>query len=196
MRHLRPLLLACSIIAVSAAVSATALACKCMLQSVDQAKAQADAIFEGRVTQIEDVPNPADPQLIQKRVTLAVVRVWKDLENVESVSVTTSDSTASCGFPFEKDTSYLVYAAHGEQGLSTGMCSRTRLIADASEDLANLGGGITPVKIDPAAPAVPEEPKPTVKTGGCAAARGQSQASLWWFGAPVLGLAVRRRRGR
>jgi hypothetical protein len=165
-----------------------------MLQSVEQAKEQASAIFEGRVTQIEDVPSPIDPQLMQRRVTFALVRVWKDLESAETVSLTTSDSTASCGYPFEKDQSYLVYASKSEQGLSTGMCSRTRRMSDASEDLAALGGGITPVKIEPAKPAQPEEPKPkSPRARGCASTKGQSSSAALWLGLPVAGLMVRRR---
>jgi hypothetical protein len=177
------------------ALGSPAHACKCALQSVDQAQAQADAIFEGRVTKIEDVPGAAGADA-DKRVTFALVRVWKDLEREETVALITRSSSASCGYAFEAGQSYLVYASRSEQGLSAGACSRTRAMADASEDLAVLGGGITPVKIAPNKPVIAQEPKPAPKASGCASTSGQSHASLFWFGAPALGLAWRRRRGR
>ena len=129
-----------------------------------------------------------------KRVTLALVRTWKGLENKESVIVSTSDSSASCGYTFEPNTSYLVYASGSETALEVSGCSRTRAMTDASEDLAILGAGITPVEVNPA-PA-PETKPPAPKTGGCGSVKGAAQASASLMLLPVTGLALRARRRR
>lgn len=191
--------LACSLL--SLLTPAPGHACKCMLQTVEQAKEQAAAIFEGHVTELASVPVQGDPSFTQARATLKLVRVWKGLDKTETVEVTTASETAACGFPFEKGQSYLVYAGSGEQGYTVSLCSRTRPMADASEDLAALGGGVTPVEVkagDKVEP--PPPPKAAPKRGGCAASASYStsskQAALFWLGAPALGLVwMRRRRG-
>ena len=113
----------------------TALACKCAPHSVAEGLNDAAAVFEGRVVSIEDVSEGTDPAVAKKRVTLSIVRVWKDLEDIETVTITTNAESAACGFQFERDKSYLVYANRSEQSLTVHSCTRTRLIADAGEDL-------------------------------------------------------------
>jgi hypothetical protein len=169
-------------------------ACKCMPQTVEQAREQAEAIFEGQVTEIADVPMKGDANMTEKRVSLRLVRVWKQLDSTETVDVTTSSSSASCGFAFEKGQSYLVYAGRGEQGYTVSACSRTRPMGDASEDLAGLGGGVTPVEVKPSDKQAAPPAKAAPKARGCAAAHGGTQAGLWWLAAPfALGFCWRRR---
>jgi hypothetical protein len=70
-------------------------------------------------------------------------------------------------------------------------------LSEASEDLAALGAGVTPVKVEPAKDTGAKTP-PKTKSGGCAtsgkASASASTASLFWLGAPALGLSARRRR--
>jgi len=177
-----------------AALPATAYACKCMLPTPEQAREAAPLIFEGRVSKIEDVPATPEQGIGTKRVTLALVRTWKGLEDKESVVVSTSASSASCGFTFEPSTSYLVYAAEGEGGvIEVSGCSRTRAMADASEDLAVLGAGITPVEVKPADETKSEPPKTAPRSGGCGSTRG-AEASGGLFLLPLTGLLLKRRR--
>ena len=49
----------------------------------------------------------------------------------------------ACGYGFEPAKSYLVYASATDGALSTNLCSRTRPMAQAAEDLAVLGMGAT-----------------------------------------------------
>lgn len=137
----------------------SASACKCAPRAVAEELADASAVFEGRVTQIQDLSEGDAPQARQLRVTLALVRVWKSLESVETVEVTTNIDSAACGFYFEQGRSYLVYArADAGEPLRVTSCSRTRPMQDAAEDLAALGGGVTPVKVT-SAPTPPEGAK-------------------------------------
>src|SRR5690606_22193376 len=61
----------------------------------------------------------------------------------------TNSSSAACGYTFEKNTSYLVYARESEGRLHVSLCSRTRPMAEAADDLVVLGAGATPVHIEP-----------------------------------------------
>jgi hypothetical protein len=175
--------------------SAPALACKCRLQTVAEAKQEAVAIFEGRVSAIVDEPKTEANPFPGKSVTLSLVRTWRGFENQEAVTLRTAESSATCGYGFEVGQTYLVYAAGETDKLLVTSCSRTRLLSEASEDLAALGAGVTPVKVEPAKDAGVSKP-PKTKSAGCASgkASASASASLWWLGAPVLGLAVRRRR--
>jgi hypothetical protein len=68
------------------------------------------------------------------------------------VEVMTGFGDADCGYPFKVGKQYLVYASHWgkDQKLYAGICSRTRLLSEAEEDLAyfrnlpreNTGGKI------------------------------------------------------
>lgn len=57
-----------------------------------------------------------------------------------TVEAITGNSGAECGFPFEVGRSYLVYAFSNPKSnkLHASICSRTRLLSDASEDLEYL----------------------------------------------------------
>jgi MYXO-CTERM domain-containing protein len=196
-RFLLPLALALTTLA----LGSPALACKCAPHSVAEGLADAAAVFEGRVVSVDDISEGADPVVTKKRVTLSIVRVWKDLEDVETVTVTTNSESAACGFHFERDKSYLVYASRSDDSYTVSSCTRTRPIADAGEDFSQLGGGVTPVRIVPAAPAATpgkagesETTKPR-KRGGCAVSTdGQSGFAAIVFGALALGLTRRFKR--
>jgi len=181
----------------SASWSSAALACKCRPVEVAEAQSDAQVIFEGRVSKISDeTPSEGGPPP-GKQITLAIVRTWKGVDNVETVTVRTNESSASCGYAFQLDTSYLIYAGGTPDALSVSSCSRTRLMADASEDLAALGAGVTPVKIDPVVDAGVADPgpakPPTVRQGGCAGGKGNASAAMWLTALPAVGLLIKRR---
>src|SRR5918993_1262619 len=54
------------------------------------------------------------------------------------VTVRTAQDEAACGYTFEVGESYLVYATPVPGGYATGLCSRTRRLADARDDLIVL----------------------------------------------------------
>lgn len=195
-----------------------ARACKCAEPPpAPLAASNAAAVFEGRVTEI--LPIGSDDLV----VSLAVVRAWKGVKSLEHVQVRTRKESASCGFPFEKDESYLVYAdsvpkENDLPELSVLHCGRTRVIADADADIAELGMGATPVSPGPSElatkPPAPPPQKPVAEgvlgaqqnkpaAGGCAscglvgAPHGASGAAAFWIAALALGLCIERvRRGR
>jgi hypothetical protein len=177
-------------------------ACSCAeIPKVADAKAKAAAIFEGRVL---SVSRGAD---LSVRVAFSVVRMWKGSPDAERIELTTAEQGSMCGSDFAEGASYLVYADSAGQDLSTGLCSRTRAIDGAAEDLRELGVGITPVHIAPAQAAIasdagvssdggaPPVPNAAPKSGGCATgSRPGSQSALLWLGLPGAALFSRRRR--
>ncbi len=104
-----------------------------------EALGQADAVFAGRVVSVverreEDPGHPGGPHL---EVRIVPQRRWKGAAG-DTVVVRTADNSAACGYAFETGGEYMVYAA-GEDALRVNSCSRTRLLAEAGEDLAALG---------------------------------------------------------
>jgi hypothetical protein len=160
---LRALLkVAAALLALVALTPSTAAACSCAAQTVEQAKHAASAIFEGRVTRIDD-PQGAPT------VHFRVVRSFKGPSH-EAAEVHTASNSAACGYGFEQGQSYLVYANDEGGALSTSLCSRTQPIADASEDLGALGLGVTPFDPGPGSDqqTPPAAPAAQPQKGGCA----------------------------
>jgi ribosomal protein L18 len=108
-------------------------------------------VFAGRVIDVIQ-PNPVERNSNRRRpsnptsevkVIFEVSRVWKGQRRPRIV-VMTSSSSASCGYSFQKREQYLVYASTQESQLQTGLCSGTKSLSTAQEDLAILGEGLSP----------------------------------------------------
>jgi hypothetical protein len=111
-------------------------ACSCIgPQPACAAVWTADDVFSGTVLEIKKSASG-------KRVTFRVDRMWHSTTNrtVKTLDVETGIGGGDCGFPFREGGQYLVYASggRGEQVLSTGICSNTRMLEHAAEDLAYL----------------------------------------------------------
>ncbi len=146
------------LVALSGVLIATAPAFACTCEPPPpplDALEGADAVFAGEVVSIEESPigddgiwSSADPVT----VTLSVDEVWKGLA-VQDVTILTVSSGDSCGFGFDEDERYLVYAYRNSYDfpgkLSTHLCSRTRPTNFAAEDLAVLGEGRVPTLDEP-----------------------------------------------
>ncbi len=106
-------------------------ACSCITSgSVCDAAWQADAVFVGHIVSISSTGG--------RRVELAVIEPFRGLQ-LSQVTLVTGFGQADCGYPFEIGQSYLVYAHRTPEGqLSTSICSRTRPVRDATEDLAYM----------------------------------------------------------
>jgi hypothetical protein len=121
----------------------SALSCSCILSSPTDALDHATRVFSGRVTAMEDpyagdiLQDSLDPVII----TFIVERVWKG-DVGPTVQIQTARDGASCGFTFHEGEQYLVYAYNSQVSL----CSRTKVLASASEDLAELGAGHEPAR--------------------------------------------------
>ncbi len=57
-----------------------------------------------------------------------------------AATVLTASQSATCGYNFKVGATYLIYARDADCGscFSTHMCTRTRLLEDAAEDLDEL----------------------------------------------------------
>jgi hypothetical protein len=156
MRHGRQLILVLLLLLVPilSGSPAPVFACSCAPPPPPtEALAQATAVFAGTVTHIDvpggDIISTADPMA----VTFQVETVWKG--PVEpTLLVTTARDSASCGYHFDLNQRYLVYAYGSERSLETNLCSRTARLSPILEDLALLGEGTTP----PAVLVLPESP--------------------------------------
>ena len=118
-----------------------AYACSCMIpESANDSLQTSAAVFSGKAVKIEkrhsdDLAfSSMDPVL----VTFDVDRVWKG-ENESSITIQTRQSSASCGYSFEEDSNYLVYAQRNGEMLDVSLCSRTSLVSSAAEDISELG---------------------------------------------------------
>lgn len=165
-----------------------ASACSCMTQSIEDARASATAIFEGRVVSI--TPEPGT--LV---VTFAVTQAWGGVEH-EQLVLRTAESSVSCGYEFAVGRTYLVYAGGEHGALTASLCSRTAPIENAAEDRAALGAGTIPVDItdEPVEPVREARTEPPAR-GGCASCgAGASRAHGGLAVAVVLALGLARRR--
>ena len=117
------------------------LACTCAPPPApDEALAEAAAVFSGKVVQIKR-HTPAGDIFGGVEVVFRVDRAWKGV-NKSTARVFTSSQSAACGYSFSKGQTYLVYASGNSRGrLSTNLCSRTKRLKDAREDLDALGAG-------------------------------------------------------
>ena len=137
--------------AVLLALPQTCFACSCLTPPPPtEAAADAAAVFQGAVIRVEQVRG--NTGAAHRRVTLRVSKVWKGNVTSETLVYTVNDS-AACGINFQQGIEYVIYAsvANGTDfwgvpadSLVTGLCDRTRPVAEAADDLAALGPGQPP----------------------------------------------------
>jgi|SRR5687767_93779 len=124
------------------AFTAEAVACSCAgPHKPCEAYGDASAVFVGTVTfstttKVKEVGYEFTKRLVR-------LHVDRPIRNVEStdVEVMTGWGDSDCGFGFRLGGQYLVYA-HSRDGktLSTSICSRTRPLSDAADDLEYING--------------------------------------------------------
>ena len=112
-------------------------ACSCMPSGPPcQSVFTAQAVFAGTVrsiTPIGPVPTWGGSVRVEFEDAIAFRGVDGDIQSV----VTSVADGASCGYGFKPGERYVVYASRSNPGepLITGICSRTRPVAEAAEDL-------------------------------------------------------------
>ena len=120
-------------------------ACSCTeYPTFSRAVIESDAVFSGTVSHIEVI----DGEFL-KQVTLVLHDCWKG-ELADTLLVATELSEAACGYPFELDEDYLVYAmdsAHAD-GLWTHLCWRTHELRYSDSDIEALGSPNCSVAVD------------------------------------------------
>lgn len=111
-------------------------ACQCMASGPPcQSFFQVQAVFAGTVRSI--TPTPRAPMVLENvRVEFEDTIAFRGVEGSTQTVFTASDG-AACGYAFKPGERYVVYAYRSKPGepLRTVICSRTRPIAEAAEDL-------------------------------------------------------------
>jgi hypothetical protein len=112
-------------------------------QAVNKARKSAQAIFSGKVVEVVQKARASSGYYLVVR--FEVEKSWKEAEAHE---ITLTSILTDCTYPFEVGESYLVYAHDSGRGvLDTSVCSRTRRLKEAGEDLKILGRGTIPKKV-------------------------------------------------
>lgn len=131
-------------------------ACECVpLKSMPDELSNSELVFIGKVLRIK-TPKSAkltgksgvsiEGQEItgiylaaQTNIRFKVIQKFKGTFSSQYVMVATSSGCCDCGFLFEKNTEYLVYAYKNKEGrLETSVCTRTKLKNQAEEELKQL----------------------------------------------------------
>ncbi len=136
-----------------------ASACSCMSvgsqkEIVESELLASEAVFSGEVVDFENTPNITmmEGEMVTMMggntatatATLRVSEVWKGPERQTVQVGTAPNDGVSCGFPFEEEKEYLVYAYGGKQGLKVDICTETKPLSKAGADLALLGNSEEP----------------------------------------------------
>jgi hypothetical protein len=122
--------------------TSAAFACSCvsMGEGVCQLYWNTPAVFSGRVVQIDPIPRGTDENaFMSKRVRFAVIDAYRGVTG-ETAEVLTGSGGGDCGYNFTLNESYLVYAWSNGGKLSTGICSPTKLLVQAGEDMSYIRG--------------------------------------------------------
>ncbi len=99
-----------------------AFACKCRQQSIEENMAVADHVFLAKVIGIKK-----SKLNNESTVTIRVSRHFKGKTRAKTIKITTAMESASCGFSFEMDKNYVIYAYKTvtRNQLTTSSCTRT-----------------------------------------------------------------------
>ena len=118
----------------------SAWACSCSAPvTTAEALNRSTAVFRGRVVKIS-IPTFDWIGLTRTgahRVTFQILRQWKG-PSAETAVVVTRLTAEGCGFPFEEQKEYLVYVADELKHTQSGICTGTKSIADAEEEMEEL----------------------------------------------------------
>jgi len=145
--RLRSLLAGLAVVVATLAPARDASACSCFASGPPcQNTFQVDAVFVGTVSAITPLPDDGPPLREGEARSDRAVRV--DFTGVvayrgpqaPAMTVETPGSGASCGYGFKPGERYVVYATRGPDGvrLVTSICSRTRPLAEAGDDVRYL----------------------------------------------------------
>jgi hypothetical protein len=116
-----------------------ALACSCGdIGPACQNYFQVAAVFVGTVESITSAPDQ-DPPYGKLRIEFAVAETFRGTLSSKATAFTAT-SGAACGYQFKVGERYLVYAHGAKEGarLDVSICSRTRLLSQAADDVQYL----------------------------------------------------------
>jgi hypothetical protein len=108
-----------------------------------QAYWSTSTVFSGQVTEIKTFTSDDEPfkGYKQKLVRFSVIQAFRGASGTSAETVT-GNGGGDCGYPFKVGESYLVYAYHNpkDNRLYASICSRTRRLSEAGEDMEYIGG--------------------------------------------------------
>jgi MYXO-CTERM domain-containing protein len=171
---------------------APAQACSCLPPPTpEESLGKASVVFEG-IARMSQPSAGAITGFVQgdaipaTRVSFEVKRRWKG-DVTATFAVLTPDSSATCGRDYLQGATYIVYAQRQSDGAVFDLlCSRSRQVESATDDLAKLGAGTPP--LDGSGPGT------TPSSGGCQAGGPPGAHPGWLTAALALTLIVRRHR--
>jgi len=101
---------------------------------------ETDAVFTGTVKSLSVISVERGDRTFtygtqQLVVRLQIADIFRGELVGSEVEVITGMGGGDCGYDFKRGKQYLVYASKFENHLHTGICTRTRLLSEASDDL-------------------------------------------------------------
>jgi Carboxypeptidase regulatory-like domain len=139
---MRRLILLIAVLAVPGLVTPVANACSCIgPRTPCEAFGTAAAVFVGtaiRSGKAEPLKDKSEPYGAPVVVKFTVEQSYLGVDGTE-IEVFTGSGGGDCGYEFKIGERYLVYAYRDHTRLITGICTRTKPFARATEDLAFLG---------------------------------------------------------
>jgi hypothetical protein len=117
-----------------------AYACTCMAPpTAAEALQKSSAVFRGRVVTIyrSFLDRVGITNTAGYRVQFEITKQWKGTP-AKSIVVITRITGEACGFPFEEKKEYLVYVVTEPKDIQTGICTGTKNIAEAEEEMKQL----------------------------------------------------------
>jgi MYXO-CTERM domain-containing protein len=166
-RALTVTLLSLALLPASLLAVDTAEACSCMppKPAVESAR-DASVVFHAKLVSVADMPKSTPHGLANKVYTFQVLRTFKGQLD-DKVNVQTADNSAACGRDYgAAGSEWLIYARVDENGQThDNLCSRSRPIADAVDDIAELldnADTLDQPNEPPPEPVEPADPEPVV----------------------------------
>lgn len=148
---MRQLILLLGILMCLCIASQTANACSCISAgSACDAYGTASAVFVGTVVGLREKERPKDVATARRErdaglsewgsnfYKFSIVHPYLGI-NTPEIEILTGSGGGDCGYEFKIGQRYLVYANRSKTHLTTSICSRTKPVDQADEDLAFLG---------------------------------------------------------
>ncbi len=107
-------------------------ACSCVMPADPLTSLESsDAVFSWKVTRVSEGEQ-------QNTILFDISKSWKGTD-ADTLQIQTNNNSAACGYNFEKDAEYIVYAYKNQDDtLNVSLCSRTAELARAEEDVFAL----------------------------------------------------------
>lgn len=138
---MRWLLIAITLVGLMEFSAGDAFACSCAERLPCQAYGEASAVFVGTVRDSRIITiTQSNYERTKRVVRLSVDSAFRGVKGSDVEVTTGMGGGGDCGFEFVTNEQYLVYAYEYEGKLSTSICSRTRPVSRATEDLSYIRG--------------------------------------------------------